>query len=328
MEKLVLLIFIMTSIFASGFSQSSTDQFKPHGKPLALIFSNFHTTFKDNENFSQFQIRRAYLGYEYNFSENWYGKLVLDVGNPGVGKLQATAFLKNAYFKYKKDKFSASFGMISTTQFKVSEKIWGNRYILKSFQDAYGFNASADLGVKAAYKFASFISADFTITNGEGYKRIERDSVLRYAIGTTIKPIKNVTARVYADVMGEGTKQESLAAFLAYNSHKFMVAGEYNYQKNFRKMNGVDLYGTSLFSSFKPGKKLKLFARYDILKSSTVEGETEPWHLDVNGQYIIAGLEYSPMKGVKLAPNFRNWSPDDKTKSNRIDLFLNCEVKF
>ena len=328
MKKSVLLIFMMTSIFASGFSQNSTDQFKSHGKPIALIFSNFHTTFNDNKSFSQFQNRRAYLGYEYNFSKNWYGKLVLDVGNPGVGKLQATAFLKNAYFKYKKDKFSASFGMISTTQFKVSEKIWGNRYIQKSFQDAYGFNASADLGVKVDYKFANFISADFTITNGEGYKRIERDSVLRYAIGTTIKPIKNITARVYADVMGTGTKQESLAAFLAYNSNKFMMAAEYNYQKNFRQMGGKDTYGVSLFSSFQPSDKIKLFARYDNLNSSVLDGENNPWQIDANGQYIIAGIEYSPIKGVKLAPNFRNWSPEDKTKSNRIDLFLNCEVKF
>ncbi len=328
MRKLVVLLFIMISIFATGVAQNSTNEFQPNGKPLALVFSNFHTTITDNETFSQFQIRRAYLGYQYNFSENWFGKLVLDVGNPGVGKFQAAAFLKNAYLRYKKDKFSASFGMISTTQFKVSEKIWGYRYILKSFQDAYGFNASADLGVKIGYKFADLISADFAITNGEGYKRVEIDSVLRYAIGTTIKPIKNITARVYFDVMGKDTKQQSVAGFLAYNNNKIMVAAEYNYQKNFRKIEKKDIYGISFFSSFKPTEKIKIFARYDKLNSTTLEGESKPGQLDVNGQYIIAGIEYSPIKGVKFAPNFRNWSPDDETKSNRIDLFLNCEVKF
>ncbi len=328
MKQLTLLFFLMTSIYISGASQNSSDEFQPNGKPLALIFSNFHTTFKDDQTFSQFQIRRAYLGYEYNFTKNWYGKLVLDVGNPGVGKFQAAAFLKNAYFRYKKNKFSASFGMISTTQFKVSEKIWGYRYILKSFQDAYGFNASADLGVKADYKFADFISADFAITNGEGYKRVERDSVLRYAIGTTIKPIKNITARVYADVMGTDTKQQSLATFLAYNNKKLMVAAEYNYQKNFRMNEGKDTYGWSFFSSFKPSDKIKIFARYDKLNSSVLTGDNNPWQIDANGQYIIAGIEYSPIKGLKLAPNFRNWSPEDETRSNRIDLFLNCQVKF
>ncbi|MCF6356444.1 MAG: hypothetical protein L3J54_01440 [Draconibacterium sp.] len=328
MIKSVVLLFMMMSIFTTGFTQNLTNEFQPNGRPIALIFANFHTTFNDNETFSQFQIRRAYFGYEYNFSKNWYGKLVLDVGNPGVGKFQAAAFLKNAYFRYRKDKLSASFGMISTTQFKVSEKIWGYRYILKSFQDAYGFNASADLGAKVDYKFAKFISADFAITNGEGYKRIERDSVLRYAVGITVKPIKNITARVYADVMGADTKQQSVATFLAYNNSKFMVAGEYNYQKNFRKIEGKDTYGLSFFSSFKPSGKIKIFARYDKLNSSVLDGENSPWQIDANGQYIIAGIEYSPIKGVKLAPNFRNWSPDDKTRSNRVDLFLNCEVKF
>ncbi len=328
MKKLILFLLTMPGILTTGFSQNSTDEFQPSGKPLALIFSNFHTTFTANETFSQFQIRRAYLGYEYNFSKNWYGKLVLDVGNPGVGKFQAAAFLKNAYFRYKKNKFSASFGMISTTQFKVSEKIWGYRYILKSFQDAYKFNASADLGVKIDYKFADFISADFAITNGEGYKRVEVDSVLRYAIGTTIKPIKNITARVFVDVMGNETKQQSLATFLAYTNKKLVVAAEYNYQKSFRMNEGKDTYGLSLFSSFKPSDKIKIFARYDKLNSSVLDGENNPWQIDANGQYIIAGIEYSPIKGVKLAPNFRNWSPNDETRSNRIDLFLNCEVKF
>ncbi|NOR74658.1 MAG: hypothetical protein GQ525_05820 [Draconibacterium sp.] len=328
MKKLILFFSILSIILTNGFSQESTTTFEPNGKPLALIFSNFHTTFTDNTTFSQFQIRRAYLGYEYNFSKNWYAKLVLDVGNPGVGKFEATAFLKNAYFSYKESKLSASFGMISTTQFKVSEKIWGYRYILKSFQDAYGFNASADLGVKIDYKFADFISADLAITNGEGYKRIEVDSVLRYAIGTIIKPLKNITARVFVDVMGNETKQQSLATFLAYTNKKFVMAAEYNYQKNFRMNEGKDTYGLSLFSSFKPSDKTKIFARYDKLNSSVLVGENSPWQIDANGQYIIAGIEYSPIKGVKLAPNFRNWSPDDENRSNRIDLFLNCQLKF
>ena len=112
------------------------------------------------------------MGYEYNFSTEWYGKVVLDVGNPGAGKHEMAAFLKNAYMEYEKDKLAVSFGLISTTQFKVSEKIWGLRYIEKSFQDAYKFNSSADLGFNIDYTFSDFISADFSIINGEGYKKI------------------------------------------------------------------------------------------------------------------------------------------------------------
>ncbi len=328
MKKLVLLLLIMSGILTLGFSQDSADEFKPSGKPVALIFSNFRTTFHDGESRSSFRITRAYLGYEYNFSKEWYAKVILDVGDPKVGNFNMTAYLKNAYVLYKSGKFKAYFGMISTTQFKVSEKIWGYRYIMKSFQDAYKFNWSADIGFNLDYKFTDFISVDFSVINGEGYKVIQSDDYVRPGLGITIKPVKNITARVFVDYMGDEVKQQSLATFLAYTGKKLIVAAEYNYQKSFRMNEGKDTYGLSLFSSFKPSDKIKIFARYDKLNSSVLDGENNPWQIDANGQYIIAGIEYSPIKGVKLAPNFRNWSPNDKTRSNRIDLFLNCQVKF
>ncbi len=331
MKKLILFLLIMSGILRIGFSQDSTEEFKPNGKPLALIFSNFRYTIIEDESRAQFQIRRAYLGYEYNFSQNWYwyGKAVLDVGDPkDDGRYQMTAFLKNAYFRYKKNKFTAYFGMISTTQFKVSEKIWGYRYMLKSHQDAYRYNASADIGINLDYKFADFISVDFSVVNGEGYQRIEADSVLRPAIGTTIKPIKNVTARVYVDMMGKETKQQSLAIFLAYTGKKLVVGAEYNYQKNFRMNKGQDMFGTSFYATYKPSDKIKIFARYDGLNSSTLEGETDPWQINRDGQLIMAGVEFNPIKGIKLTPNFRNWTPAVESVPNRIDLFLNCQVKF
>jgi len=319
----------MLSVVTSAFSQSSSEEFKPNGKPLALIFSNFRYTMEDDDNWARFQIRRAYLGYEYNFSPNWYGKAVIDVGDPkDDGRYQYSAFLKNAYFRYKKNKFSASFGMVSTTQFKVSEKIWGYRYLLKSHQDAYRYSSSADLGFVLTYKFADFISADFAVYNGEGYQKLEADSVLRPALGITVKPINTLTARVYVDQMGDDVKQQSIAGFLAYTGEKLTVAGEYNFQKNFRMGEGKDMYGMSFYATYKASEKIKVFARFDSLDSSTLDGEDEPWQVSRDGKLVMAGLEFSPIKGVKLTPNVRNWSYAAEGRDNRVDLFLNCEVKF
>lgn len=318
----------MPGILATGFSQNSTDEFKPNGKPLALIFTNFHTESSDGETMPEFEITRAYLGYEYNFSKEWYAKVVLDVGNPKAGGHEMAAYLKNAYMQYKKDKFTASFGMISTTQFKVSEKIWGNRYMMKSYQDEYKFNSSADIGVNFDYKFADFISIDFSVINGEGYKKIQGDDILRPGIGTTISPIKNITARVFVDQMGDETKQQSLATFLAYTNSKLVVAGEYNYQKNTGMVDGADMYGTSFYATYKPSGNVKLFARYDGLNSATISGENEAWQLSKDGSLILAGVEFSPVKGVKLTPNVRSWSPAEDGAPNTTYFYLNCELKF
>jgi hypothetical protein len=328
MKKLSLLFLILSFIGTMANSQEKSLEFKPSGKPVALIFTNFNSSFSDGETTSSFEITRAYLGYEYNISKEWYAKVILDVGDPKVGGLQMTAYLKNAYAQYKKNNFTAAFGMISTTQFKVSEKIWGLRYIEKSFQDAYKFNASADLGFNIEYKFASFISADFSVINGEGYKLIQNDNFVRPGAGITITPVKNITARVFGDFMGKDSVQTSLATFLAYSSEKLTVAGEYNYQKNMGMRDGRDIYGTSFFAIYNPREDFGLFARFDDLKSSTLDGQNDPWNLGKDGQLIIAGLEYSPIKGVRIAPNVRFWNPADDSSSATTFAYLNFEFKF
>ncbi len=327
MKKLLLPLLLILGIVTMGFSQESSEEFKPNGKPLALIFTNFNTAFSDGETNPSFGITRAYLGYEYNFSKEFYAKVVLDVGDPKVGALERVAYLKNAYVQYSSGKFKAYFGMISTTQFKVSEKIWGYRYIEKSFQDAYKFNSSADFGMNLDYKFNDFISADFSIINGEGYKVVQSDDFVRPGLGITVKPVKGITARVFGDYMGDEVKQQSLATFLAYTSDKLVLAAEYNYQKNMDMEDGQDIYGTSFYGTFIPSDAVKIFARFDDLRSKKLDGESVAWNLDSDGQMFMAGLEFSPVKGVKVAPNYRLWSTANDSP-NTSYLYLNLELKF
>ncbi len=328
MKKLILLWLIISGICSPVFSQEKPTEFKPNGKPLALIFTNFNTAFADGETHPTFEITRAYLGYEYNFSKELYAKITLDVGDPKVGGLQMTAYLKNAYVEYNKNNFSASFGMISTTQFKVSEKIWGLRYIEKSFQDAYKFNSSADLGFNIDYTFTNFLSADFSVINGEGYKLIQNDDYMRPGIGVTANPVKSITARLFVDTMGDTVKQQSLATFLAYTGKKLVLGAEYNYQTNYSMKEGQDIYGTSFYATYSPNNKIMLFGRFDDLKSKALEGTNEPWQLSTDGKLIMAGIEFNPVKGVKIAPNFRYWSPADNSSSATSFTYLNLELKF
>lgn len=329
MKKTSLLLCLVLGIVTMGFSQESTEEFVPNGKPLALIFTNFHTAISDGETLPEFENTRAYLGYEYNFSEYFYAKVVFDVGNPkDDGGHELSAFLKNASLQYKKGDVKAYFGMISTTQFKVSEKLWGNRYMMKSYQDEYKFNSSADLGFAIDYQFADFISADFSVINGEGYKKVQSDDFLRYGVGATLKPAKNIVARLFVDHTGDAVKQQSLATLLAYSSDKLVVAGEYNYQTNYKMVDGQDHYGTSFYAWYKPKSNWKIFARYDDLNSKKLAGQSQGWNMDGDGQLMLAGVEYSPVKGVKITPNIRFWSPEASDVENTTFLYLSAQLKF
>lgn len=330
---------LIVAMAVIGFNMTSLAQdeagFKASGKPTFKIFSNYHSTISDGEAFNEFEITRAYLGYQHTFSPNWSGKLILDVGNPDDGgDFEMTAYVKNALMSYKKDALAVNFGLISTTAFKVQEKFWGYRYLLKSFQDNYKYGSSADLGVSAAYKFSEVISADLIVVNGEGYKELESDSIFSVGVGVTLKPLKGLTLRGYyesatgeSDYMDDDgddvslVKHNTLALFLGYAGDKLSVAAEYNKQNNNKKSEGNDLTGYSFYSTYKLNSS-KLFARYDILESKN------DWNLSKDGNLFVLGAEFNPVKGIKITPNYRYYSPADSDAAVINYMYVNCEIKF
>lgn len=326
MKRTFLLVFALLSI--SMLSKAQASDILTKGKPFMKIFTNYHSVFNQGESANGFALTRFYFGYEYTFNEHWYVKANIDVGDPGFGKYDMVAYVKNAYFRYSIDKFSVNFGMISTTQFKVQEDFWGYRYLLKSFQDAYRYNSSADLGVSVKYEFNKYVSADIILANGDGYQKLESDSVLRTGLGVTLTPVKNLTVRVYYDYSQKQIAQQSIATFLGYATEKFSLGAEYNKQLNpgfndDRQLNGISVYGTVVAS-----KKFKFFARYDALSSNVEPGEDNFWNISRDGQLYIAGIEFTPIRGVKLAPNFKGWQPTETSQGFISSIMLNCEIKF
>lgn len=325
MKKPVLTTLVVLCITLLAMSQETKEAFRPHGKPIIRVFSNFHSTFVDGESNSAFEVTRVYLGYEHSFSENFSGTVIFDVADPAVGKLQMTAFVKNAFLNYKYENLSVDFGMIPTTQFKVQENFWGYRYLAKVFQDEYGFASSADLGASVAYNFNDFLSADVAVTNGEGYKKLQSDNIFKTAFGLTVKPVKELTVRGMADLMDN---QSTYAGFFGYKGGRFSLAAEYNYQKNHSMTDGHDFFGPSFYGTINLSKKTKFFARFDDLQSNTPSGETENWNLASDGKLYTAGFEFAPVSGIKLSPNYRGWSPSQSAQPYMSTLMLNCEIKF
>lgn len=324
MKKTFLSIIMVLALLSVANAQ--TEKKEAFGKPFVKVFTNFHSSFSDGENQNMFQITRAYFGYEYHFDQYFSGKLTLDVGNPGMGSLQQTAFLKTAYLQYKKDGFSVGLGLLGLVQFKEQEAIWGYRYIYKSFQDEHKYNASADLGMVIKYDFSDIVSADFSLTNGEGYKTVVVDSVLRTGLGVTLKPVKNFTFRAYYDFIKKfEVSQQSIALFAAYSDKSFSLGAEYNRFLNAKNVDNKNLNGYSFYTTYKTKKSSKFFARYDLLSSNEISGTN--WNLNKDGSLIILGFEFSPAKGVKISPNYQGWNPKDDAKKILSALYLNLEIK-
>ena len=72
---------------------------------------------------------------------------------------------------------------------------------------------------------------------------------------------------------------------------------------------------------------MELFGRYDKLDSNTLVGDVNPWNYSKNGNQIITGLQYAPVKGVKFALNYQGFNFNNAALTNHSLLFLNAEFK-
>lgn len=324
---------IIASLAIATTISAQTSDFKPSGKATAKVFADFFVNHQNSKTNSGFEINRAYFGYGYNFSEKFSGKVLLDVGSNSGGSAY-TAFLKNALAEYKDKVVTIDLGMIGTDAFSTQESFFGRRYVQKMIQDYAGINSSADLGASIKIKAAPMLSFDAAILNGEGYKKVQADSTLKFTVGATLTPVKGLTARVYGDYLSNNKKmkpagkdQTTFTAFLGYAAEKASLGAEYNYQSNSGCTKDKNLTAFSVYGSATVAPKWNIFARYDNLSSKDDVNATGS-SIGKDGNLFIGGIEYTFVKGVRISPNFQLFDPKMDGGKNLATGFLNIEMAF
>ena len=309
------------------------------GTPHVKVFSNFNYDLSaedDSNPFKAFELKRAYLGYGHDLSDNFNVKVTFDVGKNASGS-DYTAFLKIASLNWKaSDKLNLSFGMIGTQNFKFMEKSWGKRYIYKSFQDQNKWASSADAGVSMSYVISSSLKVDAQILNGEGYKGSQSsDGLMRGGLGL-VYSAESLKLRIARDMMPRSSyaEDQDLQAIntiaLSYNASKLSLGGEYNIRENTANFVDYTSSAFSVYGSLDLGNGVSLFGRFD--QSSSENALDEQWNIDNEGELTIFGIEKQMTEGVKISANIRSYkdatleSVEDSEATNT--LFLNLEYKF
>lgn len=324
-RSIIIFVFCLLG-FTTFVNAQEEEDFKPYGRPVFLLFSDVRNSFSDDGNSTYFEITRLYLGYEYFFSNRFSVKANIDIGDPGAGNFQMTAFVKNAYMQYKSTGFTAKFGMISTDQFNLIDRQWGYRYIMKTLQDEYGFGPSADIGAAVEYSPSEMISFDASVLNGEGFRRIQADSTLKYTAGITFRPVEGMVLRAYTDIMKKDYAQNTVSFFAGYNPGILNLGVEYSMQMNNRMTDDHDYSGLMVFASTRFADKFSVFARYDKLWSVETDG-INPWNYNRDGQLFLTGFDYSPVQGVRFGPVYRGWLPDNSAQSFASSIGIYLELK-
>lgn len=314
---------ILTCISMTATAQDANNEEEPKGKAIIQVFGNFHTGFGKDKDDRGFDLERSYIGCEYKAGHGLSIKGVLDIGkSKNVSDYERIAYLKNAMIQWQTGNLTLSGGLISTTQFAAQEKFWGYRYIMKSFQDEYKFGSSADLGISAAYRFASWITADAIIVNGEGYKKIQKTDGLNYGLGLTVTPVKGFQIRMYGSYNESGQDGQkgivNVSAFAGYRCDRFRIGAEYNHMLNPEYNAGAALYGYSVFTSVKAAKTVDIYARWDDLYTKNNPNKAN------DGMTAILGTQIQLGKYVKLAPNFRLSIPGHDVTNLRYHAYINA----
>lgn len=331
MKKIVLIVVCTILTYSiNAQDQPEEKKFIPSGSAYAKIYSNFNVSIQNPEPIYKFELTRAYLGYKYQLSEFLSANACLDAGNPGNGSsLEQTAYFKYAALVYEKNKLNFTFGLIGLEHFYQQEKFWGYRYIYKSFLDQNGLSHSADLGATIKYKITPKIKFDATVRNGEGYKKVASDNTLRAGAGFTIEAIKNLTVRAYYDIYQKSETQSMITGFVGYKiKDKARIGAEYNMVLNNSFKASNDLQGISAFATYNVSKKIAILGRYDKLFSNTLSGENDPWNYSKDGNAIIGGIQFNPLKHVNIALNYQGYIYDDSKKDLVNKIFVNFEYAF
>lgn len=313
------------------------------GKVSGTIFFNYHNDLTEGAlQKSAFEIERAYVGYDYSFNNKLSAKVLMDVGKDNGSDY--TYFLKTAQLDYKAlDWAKFSVGMIGLNQFSDQEKNWGYRYIYRSFQDIQGFGTSADLGLNSELKLHKTLKMNLFILNGEGFKKVQ-DLYGKYKVGGNLvyHPTEALAFKVYyaeqdskklvGTTIVENPTVKNIALFAGYEKDKVRFGAEYNKMYDGKKFTEAeldhDLSGFSIYITYVLNEKVEIFGRYDILESNKIGATTVNWNADKDGNAVLFGAQYSPIKGVRSSLNYRLWDYNLASKNDLSMLYLNLEVKF
>ena len=325
----VIFLFFSNSLLAQDISEEQ-GRF-PYGEGLIKLYANFHSGICNSDDRMAFEVSRAYLGYTYYLSEVFSSKVLLDIGSSSEGPpdidIGRHAFFKNAYIRYNKNALQVNFGMIDMLSFNLPENVWDHRYIMKSFQDQYLFNPSADLGANIICKASDLISFDLTVSNGEGFKNLQGDNTLKGGAGITVFPSGYFTARIYYDISVKSRHQSFISAFVSFNlKDKFILGTEYNHQFNFHYLDNYNRNGISVYSLYNINSRFQMFGRYDLLASNKLNSEAEDWDVDNDGSALVAGVQYRILKQLRAALNYQGWLPTSDDKTDLSYIYLNLEV--
>lgn len=245
-------------------------------------------------------------------------------------------------------------GMQPTMYLNYMDGLWGRRYIEKNTGDLNSWTSTADLGISTLVSLGPNGNAGevgLSVLNGTKYSDfVDKNKDKDFNFFGKLTPFYNssdfsqvmLVGQFYSGVQnrtllvtesGTDWKKQivSVGGMLAYQK-KIDVSADVNLQTlgqgltaDDLKQSALSFFGNIYLNGLLPPtsllKTLTLYGRYDQYDPDT--------DVDDDGySLLIAGVECSPVKGVKASLAYRQRSPQEVGSIDEKNLMLNTEFKF
>ncbi len=278
-----------------------------------------------------FNARRIYFGYDYNFTRNFTGQVLLAdepaeeyataalaAGNAGPINADGTngVYVKMANVQWKNmiPYAKLTFGQQAPPTFvPFTEYLWAYRSIEKTIMDMRGIGSSTDFGIQLSGKFDQSGDYGYTAMIGDGSNKKPDFSKYKkyYASLNGFFLDHHLAAEAYFDYMpqSDSTHYMTMKFFAAALFDPCSIGLEYvmqpaveNYVLTGNKSataNDQDPTGLSIWARGKIiGSTLGYFARYDMWNPDSKY--TQAYYQE---GFATAGLDYQPENNLHIEPN-------------------------
>lgn len=338
MQKQFYFILLLGTVFCNSYGQFADTTYKKNigkflnnGKLFGYVFTGFYYGFNDNSKpRTAFEAKAVLLGYNYQVTDKIKAIIVTDISKAAtvivtdsagkplyVKNYEDTKYLfclKEAEINWEITEFlEVNLGCLILDQFiTLQDGFWGHRYVDITFQEQNLYGIPSDLGAKVKFRFGKYVEYDFSVLNGEGVKRYQDiDGKFLYANNLLIFPVKNMILKAYFDYEAAAKPSETdrytVSGFAGYKNNRVMIGAEYARIFNFGHYANNPFSGASFYGAFSFFRKFEVFARCDWMM--------EP----IEKFFIIGGMQYQPVKNLKLSVNYRHTTHDNYQK-----IYLNA----
>ena len=269
---------------------------------------------------------KTIFGVNITMNENWSASVGFDYSFS-----KSIPYLKPASLTYRNDRWTVNAGIFYASELdKSMTQFWSNRFIERVAMDKWMLRYSADLGVRATYRWNDFLTTDVSFLSGNGYQQLKEKYHPRPSFRAILTPLRPLQIGAMLAARKEENITETTFSSFAHlqMDNKWKLTGEYFFQTNSRSVEGQRMDLVSIYSTYFLTDWMSVMGRYDLIKTNRTEPSGESWNVQEDGQVFIYGLIFKCLPMVRVAVNYWGKRPASKRMEKENWLYLCLEFKY